>query len=349
MNTRENRLTEARRIRVLVTGATGFLGSNIIRAMVRNPRIECIAACRNPGKLPTQFEGELRAGDLLDARYRREIVRDIDVVCHAGTWASMWNHRRLERTRFFEPTHDLIEQAIAYGVKRFLLAGTVVMGAVRKDGKPHDDFSAKQHTGFWPHLDYLMDIDDYMQENCHRGTQMVTMRLGHFVGAGNRLGMLPAIVPRLKTRLVPWLGGGRKHLPLVADTDLGHAFELASLAVDLDTYESFNICGKEFPSLREVVSYIAGQAGVPGPLYSVPYPAGYAFGWLMETLKPVLPGSSPFLTRSIVHLCEDWICPNDYAREKLGYVPGKDWQSAVAEHLADLRKEGFPWPALCQP
>ena len=179
----------------------------------------------------------------------------------------------------------------------------------------------RKHTGFWPHLDYLMDIDDYMRDNSHRGTQMVTLRLGHFVGAGNRLGMLPAIVPRLKTFLVPWLGGGRKHLPLVADSDLGRAFELAALAENLDHYESFNICGTEFPTLREVVTYIARQTGVPKPLYSVPYPAGYAFGWLMETLKPVMPGSSPFLTRSIVRLCEDWVCPNDYAREQTGVCP----------------------------
>lgn len=103
------------------------------------------------------------------------------------------------------------------------------------------------------------------------------------------------------------------------------------------------------PQGLEVITYVAKQAGVPKPLYSVPYPAGYAFGWLMETLKPILPGSSPLLTRSIDHLCEDWICPNDYAQKKLGYVPKKDWRVAVDEHLADLKKEGFPWPVLCQP
>jgi nucleoside-diphosphate-sugar epimerase len=342
-------MAEQRRIRILVTGATGFLGGNIIKAMAGHPGIECIAACRNPGKLPAQFAGETRVGDLLDKRYRREIVQDVDVICHAGTWASMWAHRRLERERFFEPTRDLIEQSIEHGVSRFLLASTVVIGAVKKDGEPHDDFSPKQHTGFWPHLDYLMDIDDVMRGNRQRGTKMITMRLGHFVGAGNRLGMLPAIVPRLKTFLVPWLGDGKKHLPLVADSDLGHAFVLAALAENLDDYESFNICGPDFPTLREVVTYIAQTAGVPKPLYRVPYPAGYAFGWLMETLKPVLPGSSPFLTRSIVHLCEDWICPNDYAKKKLGYVPGKAWRAAVDEHLADLGNAGYPWPLLCQP
>ncbi len=335
-------------LRVLVTGATGFLGGNILRALVTQPDVEVIAACRRSENLPRNFKGEVRTGNLMDAAYRRDVVKEVDVVCSAGNWASMWNHKALERERFFEPTRDLVEQSIRHGVKRFIQTSTVVIGAVEKNNKPLDDFSQTKHCGYWPHLDCLIDLDDYMRVNSPRGTQMVTMRLGHFIGTGNRLGMLPALVPRLKTFLVPWLAGGRKRLPLVADTDLANAFVRATLAEGLDDYESFNICGTEFPTLREVIEFIAAETGFPKPLYSVPYPAGYAFGWLMETLKPLMPGSSPFLTRSIVRLCENWVCPGDHARRKLGYAPKKDWRIAIREHLADLKADGYPWPRLCQ-
>ena len=341
-------MNSRKKIRVLVTGATGFLGSNILKALITQPEVEPIVACRRRQKLPRNFSGEVRIGNLMDADYRREVVKEVDVICSAGNWASMWNHKALERKRFFEPTRDLIDQTIRQGAKRFIQTSTVVIGSVAKDNKLLDDFSETKHTGFWPHLDCLIDLDRYMHANSNRGTQMVTMRLGHFVGVGNRLGTLPALVPRLRTYLVPWLAGGRKRLPLVADTDLGNAFVRAAVAEGLNDYESFNICGAEFPTLREVVELIAAETGFPKPLYSVPYPAGYAFGWLMETLNPILPGSSPFLTRSIVHLCENWICPNDYARKNLGYVPKKDWHVAVREHLADLKAEGYLWPRLCQ-
>jgi nucleoside-diphosphate-sugar epimerase len=337
-----------RKARVLVTGATGFLGSNVLRALMARPDAEPIAACRTPEKLFPQFTGAVRAGDLLEASYRRTVVEDVDVVCHTGTWGAFWGHKRLERTRFFDPTRDLIEQAIRCGVQRFIQSSTVAIGAVARDGAPLDDFSPTRYTGFWPHLDRLVDLDHYMRENSHRGTHMVTMRLGHFVGAGNDLGMVPALAPRLRTYLVPWLAGGRKRMALVADTDLGEAFALAAVADGLDEYESFNICGPQFPTAREVFDFIAGETGFPRPWYSVPYPAGYAFGWLMETLHPILPGSAPFLTRSIVHVAENWVCPTDYAGRKLGYVPHKDWRTAVREALAELKVKGYPWPRLAQ-
>lgn len=337
------------KIRVLVTGASGFLGGNILKAFSTHSAIEPIAACRSRDRLPRNFSGAVRTGDLLDPSYRRDVVQDVDMICHAGSWASMWAHKKQERERFFEPTCDLIEQAIRQGVKRFIQTSTVAIGAVAKKDRPNDDFSPTRRTGFWPHLDCLVDLDPFMRANSNRGTQMLTMRLGHFIGTGNRLGILPALTPRLRTYLVPWLAGGRKRLPLVADSDLGNAFALAVLAKGLNDYESFNISGAEFPTLREIIEFIAAETGFPKPLYSVPYPAGYAFGWLMETLKPILPGSSPFLTRSIVHLCEEWYCPNDYAREKLGYVPKKDWRVAVREHLGEIKADGYPWPLLHTP
>ena len=337
-----------RKLKVLVTGATGFLGSNILLALMTHHDLVAVAACRRPAALRRDFAGEVREGDLLDPAYRRDVVKDIDVVCHAGTWASIWNHAALERERFFEPARDLVEQAIAHGVKRFIQSSATVIAGGTNDDRPIDDFAPTRYTGFWPHLDLLMDLDRYMRANSARGTQMVTLRLGHFIGAGNHLGLVPALVPRLRTHLVPWLDGGRKRLPLVADRDLGRAFVAAALAKHLDNYESFNICGPEFPTLRDVIDFIANEAGCPRPHYSVPYSAGYLFGWLMETLHPVLPGAAPFLTRSIVHLCENRVCATDNARRKLGYIPGRDWRDAIREQLAELRANGFPWPSLSQ-
>jgi nucleoside-diphosphate-sugar epimerase len=335
--------------RVLVTGATGFLGRNTLAALQARDDVEIIAACRTPARLPPWFQGEVRQGDLLDAGYRASVVAGVDVVCHVGTWGAFWGHAELERTRFFEPAVDLIERAIEASVGRVLVAGTVAMAA-RPTGQPVSDDAPSTPTGFWPHLDRLVELDRYLIARAGQGiaTQLVMMRLGHFIGRGNHLGLVPALIPRLRTRMVPWLSGGHSRLALVADTDLGRAFALAATAQALGPYESFNICGPSFPTTREVFTYLAALSGSPAPLFSVPHSLGYPFAWLMEALHPVLPGSSPFLTRSLVHVAEDWYCATDRAHDKLGYVPTKDWRVAAQEAVAELEQRGFPWPLLSQ-
>jgi nucleoside-diphosphate-sugar epimerase len=335
----------SRRKRILVTGATGFLGRNILEALGARDDLEVIAACRNPRGLSTTFVGERRVGDLLDAKYRAAVVSGIDVVCHAGTWAAVWGHARKERSHFFDPTTDLVEQSIRAGVSRFLMSSSIVAAGPPRDGLL-DDRAPGKHTGFWPHLDRIIDVEEFMRKNAGRGTTMVALRLGEFVGVGNTLGLVPALAPRLKTRLVPLIDGGRSRLPLIADADLGQAFLRAAVAPELDNFESFNICGTEFPSTREVFDFLSVEGSLPKAWYSVPKWGAYLFGWLMERLHPILPGKAPFLTRSIVYLAEDWPCAVERAEKKLGYRPQKNWRDAVGEAMRDLRQKGYPWPAL---
>ena len=328
---------------VLVTGATGFLGRRILGAL-KDQGVNAVAACRDRAKLPADFQGEVRIGDLTDAAYRASVVQGMDAVCHAGTWGAFWGHAKQERDLFLLPALDLMEQSRKAGVGRFLLASTVAVADRGAKGSAIDDFAPTRKTGFWPHVDALIDIDARMQQMASPSLRMVSMRLGHFVGADNSLGLVPAIIPRLKTRLVPWLGMARARMPLVTAEDMGQAFALAATVEGLATYESFNIHSGELPTIRSVISHIAKEARVPAPLLHAPYWSGYLFGRLMEAL----PTPTPFLTRSIVHVSEDWNCPIDHARQVLGYTPNGDWRRAVAESVVERRKDGFRWPALNQ-
>lgn len=329
--------------KVLVTGATGFLGKGILSALAGSD-VETIAACRVPTRLPSGFTGEVRVGDLTDPGYRAAVVEGVDAICHAGTWGAFWGHAEEERRLFLDPTLDLIDQATASGVKRFLLASTVAV-AERSSGAPIDDFAPMKKTGFWPHLDLLIDIDERMRKVASTQTRMVHMRLGHFVGKGNSLGLVPAIIPRLKTRLVPWMGNAGARMPLATAEDMGQAFALAATCATIESYDSFNIHSGALPTMRDVFTHIAREAGVPLPLFHAPYWSGYAFGRLMEAV----PTPTPFLTRSLVHVSEDWNSPIDRARNVLGFAPRGNWRTAVSEAISELRGTGFAWPSLNQP
>ncbi len=325
---------QSRTTRVLVTGATGFLGRNILAALAARQDVTPIAACRTPDRLPSAFAGETRVGDLRDPEYRRTVVDAVDVVCHAGTWGAFWGHAELERRQFFEPNRDLIDQAIDRGVRRFVQTSTIAIAA-RPPARPDRRLRPDP-----PHRLLAPPRPTHRHRRPHAPSQRSRHPDGHHAPrALRRCRQRPrdgaALVPRLRTRLVPWLASGRARLALVGGRDLGEAFALAATAERLDDYESFNICGPTSPSAREVIEFIADETGSPRPWFSVPYSAGYAFAWLMEKLHPVLPGAEPFLTRSLVHVSEDWDCPSDHAARTLGYTPREDWRDAVRASLTE--------------
>ena len=326
---------------VLVTGATGFLGSHVLEAFMANPDVHLIAACRNPARLLPGFDGEIRQGELTDRDYIKQLVQGVDVVCHAAAWTSLWAYRKEEQRRYREPTKALIDAAIESGVQRFIFDSSVVVSGPRRDGMPIADHAPARHPRIWPHMDIVVDIENYMHEQSGRGTTMVSLRCGHFAGARYNLGFLSLLLPRLKTHLVPWVSGGKARVPLVDGRDLGNAYALAGSAQGLKGFESFNICGPTFPTTREVIDFIHAEIGVPRPHFGVPLWGAYAFGWLMEKLNPLLPGD-PFLTRAIVFLGEDWHAPSDLAKQRLGYEPQFGWQQAIRRQLNDMDRQGYP-------
>lgn len=335
---------------IVVTGATGFLGGHILGALRTQPA-HLVAAVRATSRLPSWFEGDTRVGDLMDPDYRRTVVRGADVVIHAGTWSSFWGHPREERERFEVPHLDLIDQSVAAGAGRFIAASTVALGTPATGASLVPDDSPAHGRAFWPHHVAMTRVESHMRDVAlHGNTNMVSLRLGHFIGQGNALGLVAALIPRLKTRQVPWVDHGRAHLPLVSGADMGRAFALAA-TVDtarLSSFESINIVGAEQPTAREVFTRIASSAGVPLPAYSVPTRAAYGFATMMEALHPVLPGRAPFLTRSLVFVGENWHMADTKARDLLGYAGSDDWREVVDASVLDRRAGGYAWPALAQ-
>lgn len=324
---------------VLVTGATGFLGSHVLDALSSRAEIHPIAACRNRSRLAAGFAGEVRQGDLTDSAYVKQVMQGVDVVCHVAAWTSVWAHRSEEERLFRNPTLALIDAAVESGVERFIFDSSVTVARPRRDGSHVGDDEPGERPGFWPHLDMVVDIEEHMRKRSRAGTAMLALRCGHFVGERCNLGLLSLLLPRLKTHMVPWVAGGRARVPFVAGSDVAEAFRLAARAYDLKGFQSFNICGPSFPTMREVVNFLHEEAGSPRPHFGVPLKGAYAFGWLMETLNPLLPGD-PFLTRAIVYLGEDWYAPGNLAASRLGYVPKVHWKEAVRQQLADMERRG---------
>ncbi len=319
---------------ILVTGANGFIGSHTLSYLMRQPDIRLIAACRDKSKLSPGFAGEVREGDLRDDAYLAELLDGVDVIVQAAAWSSLWGHEQQSEALYYQPSIRLIDRFLESQASRLVNISTTSAAAPERSA---DAMAEGIPRPFWPHLCNVIRIENTLRAQASSVKSVVNLRLGLFVGEHYGLGLLPILLPRLQTRLVPWVEKGKTRLPLADGRDYGQAMGLAALKDGLDSFQSFNIVGKELPRVREVILFLHEEFGYPKPRFSVPFRLAYPFARLMEKLDPLLPWE-PLIVRSIVHLLEETGANNERATAILGYQPHYDWRDAIRLQIAEMQR-----------
>ena len=318
--------------KILIIGATGFVGSHCLEALVKFENYETIAGCRNPTALLKSFNGEVRQADLRYPQQIEKLLENIDVVIHAAAWSSLWGNETDSEELYLRPSMNLINAAIKMKIKRFIFVSSLSVAAPKNS---QDAMSHGIMRPYWPHEKNVVRIENKLRASANEFFNVVNMRFGIFAGARYGLGLLPILAPRLKTHLVPWVEGGRTSMPIVDGRDIGQALALAAIASELVNYESFNIVGPEVPKVRDVLLHLNRKHELPLPHFSVPFPAAFAFAWLMEKLDQIVP-FEPLVTRSIIHLMEETNTNNQKASSLLGYEPNYHWREAIDLQMAEM-------------
>jgi nucleoside-diphosphate-sugar epimerase len=330
---------------VLVTGANGFVGSHTLAALQGMADVRPIALVRAPRRLPTNFDGEVRQGDIRDQAFVERALDGVDAVCVGAAWTSAWGHAEESGKYLLQPTLTFLDTAVNKGIQRIVFPSSTTARVLRQ---LTDAPLRGKADSIWPHMTNVNRIEQHLQSLTARGTDMVVLRLGLFVGERYGLGMLPILLPRLRSHLVPWVGKGRTALPLIAGQDIGQAMALAATQDGLAGYTAMDVVGGEIPSVREVFRFLHQAYGYPLPHFGVSFPQAYAFARLMETVSRLTPWD-PFITRSVVLLLEETAASNDAARRLLGYAPRVQWKDAIRAQLAEMQRDRIAGLRMARP
>jgi len=166
--------------KVLVTGATGFIGYEVARQLAEKgfkPRL----LVRRPfrGMILKALDAELVQGDLLEAQGLRRAVAGIDTIIHLGAVAAFISYRRV-RPSIVDGSRNLMEAARENGVKKFVYGGTLLVYGSRK--QPID-----QATAASPVLGYgraKLEAEQMMAAMAgDSGIRFASLRLPHTYGA----------------------------------------------------------------------------------------------------------------------------------------------------------------------
>ena len=309
--------------RVLVTGASGFIGSAVVRALLaRGARV---VGMLEPGADHRNLEGlaiERVEADVRDAGQVMDATRECRAVFHVAALYRFWAR---DPRLFYEVnvggTVNVLEAARAAGVDRVVYTSTV--GTLGLDSA-HDGGTA--HEGHYPDISHLFGSykrSKYVAEHevlraAAQGLPatiaMPTFPLGPCDRAPTPTGRL--VLDFLNGR-VPGYVDTTLNVVHVDDVALGHV-----LALERGAAGRSYILGGENYALQRLLAVLAAYTGLPEPKLRVPRALSLGVARISELVEGRLMRRHPSVPLEAARMSTTHMAFDDArARKELGYDP----------------------------
>lgn len=320
--------------RLLVTGATGMLGSYVAREALR-AGWQVRALVRDPGAAAwLERNGvELAAGDLLSAAALRRAVRSCDAVVHAGALVgSGAGHRSFQHANVIG-TENVLEAAVWAGARLVHVSSTAVLGQARYRFVPADEDVPLPVLPAWDAYGRSKQAAERLVLSEARSGRLwaAVVRPPVMYGRRDRQ-FVPRVAPVLRAGLAPLPGGGRTTLPLVHARSVAQG-AMAALGCEGARGRVYHLTDDRPVT---VATLWAGAArGLDRPLrsLSVPRPVAAAGFALLAALLTL--GGRRDLARhaggTYRMLTRDNPFTAQRARRELGWMPEVDPEEALSD------------------
>src|ERR671925_2440404 len=128
-------------MKTLVTGGTGFVGANVIRALLtRGAEVRALVRPRSDTQNLDSLDVELVAGDLRDRSSLEAALEGCDTVYHVAAMYTLWvrNPREIYDSNV-TGTVNLLEAAGQAGVQKIVYTSSVATIGLPPDGTPSSE------------------------------------------------------------------------------------------------------------------------------------------------------------------------------------------------------------------
>ena len=303
---------------VLVTGATGLVGFNIVRSLLARGR-PVKALVRDPqrarGVLPR--ECTLVRGDVTDKSTLEGAMRGCDVVYHAAGLPEQWfrDPGVFQRVNVVG-TRNMVEVALRLGLRRFVYTSTIDIFDA-KTGEIFDESRVADAPKGTHYERSKQDADRVVTEAIQHGLMAVFLHPSGVYGPGPAASPgMNNLIRDLKLGKVPLLLPGG--LPLVYAEDVGEGHVLAEEKASVG--ERF-ILSSDYFSLAELAGIICKALDLKKVPPVMPLWLGRLVASLGEAVSGVT-GRPPLIPKGQLHFLQWQAVPSGArAKERLGWQP----------------------------
>lgn len=258
---------------VLVTGASGFVGQNLIRSLVRR-RYKVKAYSRQPHQARSETENreiDWVTGDLFNKERLLSACQGVDIVFHAAgiAHAGARNKDEAFQVNVFA-TQSVYDASAASGAKTFVFFSSILAD------QEHDT----------PYVQSKLAAEKFLlSSSASTGTQVVILRPANVYGVAMR-GNISTFIKLARKGILPALPKVDGSLSMISVQDLcDAAIILATQDHDLKQPPIYPITDGRSYSVNEIEDIVYSALGKRKPRFTLPRQAFFVASILMQTLN----------------------------------------------------------------
>lgn len=320
--------------RILITGATGFVGSHIAQTCAeRGIAVSTIARPTSDISFLQKLGVTIHRGDLTDIDVIRHAVEDADAIVHSaakvGDWGPVEEYRKVN----VEALRHLLEACRSDRLQRFVhISSLGVYEARHHYGTDESEPLPIRHMDGYTQTKVEAE---HLALDAHRlqGLQVVVLRPGFVYGPRDRT-VLPRLVEKLRNGVVQYLGDGKQAMNTIY---VGNLVDAVLIALDKPEAvgQIYNLTDGEHVSKRRFFETIADGLGLPRPVKSKPL-------WLAKLASRIMEWRArrrrakqpPRLTQATVKfLGLNLEFSIEKAKRELGYCPRVGFDEGMKQTL----------------
>lgn len=317
-------------MKILVTGASGFIGGRFARfALEQGLDVRVTGRREDPMEHLVRRGAQFVSGDLSDPQVALSLCRDVEAVVHCAGAVGVWGRYDSFHRGNVLLTENVIEACLKRRVRRLVHLSSP---SIYFDGRDHlglrEEQVPKRFSSHYARTKFLAEQRLFGAQEF--GLEVIALRPRFVTGAGDA-SIFPRLIAMQRKKRLAIIGNGLNKVDFTSVHNLNEALFNALLAAGPALGKAYNISNGAPVPLWDVVNYVLRQLELPVVTRHVPISLARSVATLNEGLCSVLPGRpEPAISRLTVYvMSRNFSLDINQAREQLHY-----------EAKADL------WPAL---